>query len=579
MKINKNKRGITLIVLTVTIIVMTILLTAVTISGVGSINNAKKLKFGTELCFMQEMVDSYKLNNEGTYPVNNIVTLDISGVTNKARLQFDGEVINSNKVTLYEINGTLLGKTDTIYGNKKSFDDIYAVSKDTGRVYFVKGLKVAGNTYYTLTEDLKKKTGYIENTSTAINRDGIIFTPSTLEWTSKAVNTTVKVPLKYTNVSVTVKQTGKADVTLSGTANGAHIIYTANTLGVYEILVTYKKIGDLNNYSQTFNVLNYDDQKPSLSFGEQKKVKQNGENSSFVYINIANSTDDKSGVKVIKYENVKLNDSQKNTYFKTNGAEVKENVIKISDSSSYVTVYIEDNAGNFQIYERAVSAMPTYENYIKDGLVLLLDGQNNTLNGHSTDTTIWKDLSGNGNDATLHNFKNTENSGWGSNKLVFDGINNCASVENSQTLKIIDQTIEIVVNKKAVVKNNRSIFFVKWYGYTMEFNPDNSISYGRSNVGQAGYLKANETSQLGRTTHIGGTFNGKTQNIYINGKKSNSQNVTSAGNVDNASLTIGTYRDNCYLNGEIYSIRMYNKQLTDEQIAQNYEIDKVRFGL
>lgn len=59
------------------------------------------------------------------------------------------------------------------------------------------------------------------------------------------------------------------------------------------------------------------------------------------------------------------------------------------------------------------------EEYIKNGLILHLDGINNTGNGHSNTTTTWKDLSGRGNDATLIGFDST--SGWKENYLKFDG--------------------------------------------------------------------------------------------------------------------------------------------------------------
>ncbi len=34
-----------------------------------------------------------------------------------------------------------------------------------------------------------------------------------------------------------------------------------------------------------------------------------------------------------------------------------------------------------------------------------------------------------------------------------------------------------------------------------------------------------------------------------------------------------------YFNGKIYSFRLYNRVLTDEEVKHNYEIDKVRFGI
>ncbi len=43
----------------------------------------------------------------------------------------------------------------------------------------------------------------------------------------------------------------------------------------------------------------------------------------------------------------------------------------------------------------------TEKTYIKNGLILYLDGINNTGSGHSNTSTIWKDLSGNNNNGTI----------------------------------------------------------------------------------------------------------------------------------------------------------------------------------
>ena len=32
-------------------------------------------------------------------------------------------------------------------------------------------------------------------------------------------------------------------------------------------------------------------------------------------------------------------------------------------------------------------------------------------------------------------------------------------------------------------------------------------------------------------------------------------------------------------NFEVYSVRIYNRALTDEEISQNYNVDKERFGI
>ena len=38
-------------------------------------------------------------------------------------------------------------------------------------------------------------------------------------------------------------------------------------------------------------------------------------------------------------------------------------------------------------------------------------------------------------------------------------------------------------------------------------------------------------------------------------------------------------QDGTYLNGKIYSVRIYNRALTDKEIEQNYQRDKNRFNI
>ena len=91
------------------------------------------------------------------------------------------------------------------------------------------------------------------------------------------------------------------------------------------------------------------------------------------------------------------------------------------------------------------------EGYIQDGLVLYLDGINNTGNGHSNTTTTWKDLSGNGNDATLYNMTNSTISGWQEDGLRFDGVDDFATVDITSTP---DVTIEVIVKMNKQVSTD-----------------------------------------------------------------------------------------------------------------------------
>ena len=228
-----------------------------------------------------------------------------------------------------------------------------------------------------------------------------------------------------------------------------------------------------------------------------------------------------------------------------------------------------------------ISSSDTEElNYVKEGLVLHLDGINNTGNGHSNTTTMWKDLSG--NDGKLNNFDNTDNSGWFENGISFDGINDVIEVAESDTISPKEQTIEIILQKDgdSNTTDGRQIFFVKWKGYTMEINKNNTISYGR-NSGYLTYLTSNKTINLSEKYSIVAKHENNISRLYINNIFEKEQNVQPIAYSMMKTITIGNYAGNGgqYLNGKIYSIRMYNRALTDSEMEHNYEIDKERFNL
>ena len=138
------------------IVVILILSSVIAVSSYNSIQNSRKLMFAVEIASIQEEVTKYhddSLNNE--YPTNNSkYTLDLSSVTNSSLDQFSGEPKTDNQVELYEVDFSFLGITDTKYGKKKIDSDVYVLSKETGRVYYVQGVKANNKTYYTLTNDL-----------------------------------------------------------------------------------------------------------------------------------------------------------------------------------------------------------------------------------------------------------------------------------------------------------------------------------------------------------------------------------------------------------------------------------------
>lgn len=222
----------------------------------------------------------------------------------------------------------------------------------------------------------------------------------------------------------------------------------------------------------------------------------------------------------------------------------------------------------------------TKEGYVKNGLILHLDGINNTGNGHDSNTSTWKDLSGTGNHGILTNMTQDSLSGWTEKSLKFDGVNDYIEIPVNDSVRPDEFTIELIANRYEVLNNHRSILFVKWYGYTVELNNNKSVVFGVN--GGGAYLPATTIMNLNQVYSIIGTYKDKQQQIYINGNLENQKTIGGDfSHTNDTNFTIGAYLGDSmsYFKGEVFAARMYNRKLSDSEIQQNYNIDKIRFGL
>lgn len=178
------KKGMTVASISIMIVIIFILLGTITIISYNSIENAKKTVLALEISNIQEEVDNYiKDSSSSEYPIlNNLYEISLAEVSTKCIDQFDGEIKTSeNTIELYEVDLSLLGINDTMYGNKKDNKDVYVLSKLTGKVYYLNGVKSKGYTYYTLTQDLldlserkETKSATSESVAPVITVDGFV---------------------------------------------------------------------------------------------------------------------------------------------------------------------------------------------------------------------------------------------------------------------------------------------------------------------------------------------------------------------------------------------------------------------
>ncbi len=342
------KKGMTLLALMATVVIMSILLTSVTISGIATINNANKMAFAAEVSLLQESTDAYSTKNNGSFPIGDSVLLNITGVSDNSIGQFDGESLVNTKVVLYKLDYELLGITSLKYGlGKDGPEDMYVVSKDTKRVYYAKGVPVGSKTYYTLTDDLKSLINYTISDTTPITKDGVVFIPSNINWTKDKVTVQVKIPIGYKSISVTTNPGGEV---LNPTTDANYKIFNiTDILTNYTVVANYAVDDVTLTTNAKYEVNNVDTTPPTITLdtANQQLLKSDNAEENYAYFKILSKADNLSGIKVIKFESERILDTEIESYFKSNGKTVYKDIITIEKGARELTVYIEDNAGNW----------------------------------------------------------------------------------------------------------------------------------------------------------------------------------------------------------------------------------------
>lgn len=552
-----NKKGFSMVALAASLTIVMILLTTVTISVVNSLNNSRKVQFALEINSIEASINTYYVAN-GEYPTGSSVALDLTGIDSyKDQILANGEVPTSdNKVILYEIDYSKIGNLTTNLGNGKNGEnDIYALSQETGRVYYLQGLKIGSEVYFTLTEDLKNVLSQERNGDIFETNNAIIFLPSTKEWTNEEISVTVKVPKDYIINSINATKTG---------SDNNYNLYEAKGTSNFNIEIKYTTDEDTTNVKvANYAVTNFDNVKPKLVIDNNINEIVD-ETTDAGFINITERSDSISGVKFVKFEEGNIKEDEAYEYFQNNGKLVEENTIVFSEKADTLTVYIQDNAGNFDV---------EYINvwYNNDGLLLNLDGRRNIGDTYSSSTTTWKDISGNNNDLKL-----VGRVTWSDYSLVLSGLEKAELSNIAPKFVTIETTMSLTESRSRVAVPNLGLFKIineQGYGIRISISPKNMECIIIYDIGDITYRDSFSIS-LTDKQYIATTYDGKVIKMFLNGNLVKSINVS--GFIDYGSDTANLYIGN---SGYLYNLRVYDRALSDEEIKTNYNFDNTRYKI
>lgn len=231
----------------------------------------------------------------------------------------------------------------------------------------------------------------------------------------------------------------------------------------------------------------------------------------------------------------------------------------------------------------AVSYSP---NISRDGLVLCLDAGNKL--SYPGSGTVWTDLAGS-NNGTIINGAGYSGDNLGSLIYTNTSITTVPMTNLRPTTAITQECWVLVTNNVA------QVFIGSQYGtgtnnsYALWLNNPNELAAGVNIGGSFNFQAYSSTVSTNVWYHFVHTYDGANQRMYINGSQVLSSATTGSITYDtnNTLLAVGNdwngsgYNTNAGvgIQGRLSSVKLYNRALTPQEIQQNYNATKGRFGL
>jgi hypothetical protein len=221
---------------------------------------------------------------------------------------------------------------------------------------------------------------------------------------------------------------------------------------------------------------------------------------------------------------------------------------------------------------------------VMNGLVLCLDAGNSK--SYPGSGTTWTDLSGLGNNGTLVNGVGYNSGNLGS--LSFDGVDDRGTFTTPIT-STSNQTYEIWTNAVAsaiaadgyaYILHNNSVSSTTGASYlTIGIKP--TQQYYAALNGAYGTISSGVTASNLNIVQITLTWDGATQKMYMNGDLKDSEALTGTPQNFSTTTSFGDDKSTTYrmIQGNIYSIKIYNRALTAAEIQQNFNALKGRFSI
>lgn len=224
---------------------------------------------------------------------------------------------------------------------------------------------------------------------------------------------------------------------------------------------------------------------------------------------------------------------------------------------------------------------------VTNGLVMYLDAANKK--SYPGSGTSWIDLSGNRNNGT--SFGSPTFSGENAGSLVFDGTDDRVEISHSVSLAITVSITAMAWIKfsnlsvdRVVVSKPEPFFGTTPSPYELYINNSGKAVFMRGDAFAYGQgSTATNAMSFGVWQHVAATVNTNALIHYLNGSRNGTGTLDNgSGRDQGGKLYIGHRPNNSsplFTNGNIASVSIYNRALSPDEVLQNYNATKTRFGL
>ena len=213
--------------------------------------------------------------------------------------------------------------------------------------------------------------------------------------------------------------------------------------------------------------------------------------------------------------------------------------------------------------------------YVSNGLVACWDGIENAGAGmHDANATVWKDVVGGYEFALTGVTVDDDRMTFAGSATSYGTLDSAGSTATFGAAK--NGTMEIVFASRTESGTQVLLQSTSGIGLAFGFYQGNILS---STVSSPVFPFAQGTAT--NSISIRYSSSKPVSPIYTNGSSLVSGSGNNSWGSPNGTTTFIGVRankaDNTHFPGSIYSIRLYNRQLTDEEIAANYMVDRMRF--